>query len=140
MGMNIELLFDLFVQPELFDRHARDKTVRALQTLCDRVPDEVFVSMPTFSILAPDAKVDGAVYCPVPEIVIYLSPSLEDEPQEKVDFTVGHEFAHIYLCHHEEDESMITWIPYLDQPTEVEADELVKQWGYTVPEDRRRVG
>jgi hypothetical protein len=35
---------------------------------------------------------------------------------------------------------MITWIPYLEQPTEVAADELVKQWGYTVPEDRRRVG
>ena len=75
---------------------------------------------------------------PVPEIVIYFSPSLEDEPQEKVDFTVAHEFAHVYLRHHEEDESMITWIPYLEQPTEVEADDLVKQWGYSVPEDRLR--
>ncbi len=138
--MDIDGLFMLFVQPELFDRHARPKTVQALVTLCDRVPEEVFVSMPTFSILAPDAKVDGAVYRPVPEIVIYFSPSLEDESQEKVDFTVAHEFAHIYLRHHEEDESMITWIPYLEQPTEVEADELVRQWGYTVPEDRRRVG
>jgi hypothetical protein len=84
--MDIDGLFMLFVQPELFDRHARRKTVEALQTLCDRVPDEVFLDMPTFSILAPDAKVDGAVYRPVPEIVIYFSPSLEDEPQEKSGF------------------------------------------------------
>jgi hypothetical protein len=125
--MDIDGLFMLFVQPELFDTNARPKTIRALQNLCDRVPDDVFLTMPTLSILAPDAKVDGAVYRPVPEIVIYFAPILENEPQNKVDFTVAHEFAHVFLRHHEENDTMITWIPYLEQPPEVASDELVKQ-------------
>src|SRR5690242_19959569 len=69
-NMNIEELFYMFVQEELFDHHDRPKTVKALQTLCDRVPEEVFRRMPSCSIFAPAADIFGAVHT-MPPIVVY---------------------------------------------------------------------
>jgi hypothetical protein len=119
--MDFESLYYEFIQGELFNPEDRPKTLRALRTLCERVPDEVLRDMPPgCNILAPSPWMRGLA-CVMTGGLIYLAPRLEDESQEQVDFTVAHEFAHLYLRHHE-------------QPTnanmEDEANALVKQWGY----------
>ena len=64
--------------------------------------------------------------------LIYLAPELERCPQPEVDFTVGHEFAHVYLGKYgaidAEDDA-----DYYHQNAEMTADELVASWGYPIP-------
>jgi hypothetical protein len=61
--------------------------------------------------------------------MIYLSPTLEQESQEEVDFTVAHEFAQAYLGHNQT----------VANPESIEddADALVVSWGFVVPQRRK---
>jgi IrrE N-terminal-like domain len=61
-------------------------------------------------------------------VMVYLSPELEIESQEQVNFTVAHEFAHVVLRHS----------PLCDsergKKNEQMADDLAKEWGFERPE------
>jgi hypothetical protein len=71
---------------------------------------------------------------------IYLAPSLERQSQIEVDFTVGHEFAHPALRHHEAKNLMSLSIEEAKKGwgSEVAANRLVAEWGYKIPERRNR--
>jgi IrrE N-terminal-like domain len=126
------------------DLDERPKLRQALEALYKRMPVEVYDELPDIIIFAP-APWKNAAGFPIPKstdtegAVIYLSPRMEEEMQEQNDFTVAHEFAHVSLRHHTFNAmGLPSCVEYLDQPNEVAADALVKQWGYEIPAYRTK--
>jgi len=66
--------------------------------------------------------------------MVYLSPELELESQEQVNFTVAHEFAHVVLKH-----SSLCWNPEQGKRDEQTADDLAKEWGFERPEQPYKI-
>lgn len=62
---------------------------------------------------------------------IILNLSLLNDEDEKM-FTIAHEIAHYTLHHYENNQEIIE-----DRNIEVEADNLVEQWGFIIPERRK---
>jgi hypothetical protein len=120
----LETCTDLF----WFDTEDRPKTVAAIQTLCQRVPSDVLQSLDIL-IFAPSQDLNGRVFSAKvgAETLVYLSPRIESLPQEEVDYVVAHEIAHAHLGHAHSLENA---------NMEDEADALVVEWGFVVP-DRR---
>ena len=128
-----------------FDDDERPKLITALETLSTRIP--AHIRLPRIVIFAAAPWKRGQAMPLISshsdegdDCLIYFSPTLEDQSQEDVDFTVAHEVAHVTLRHHvnmvlREGESGKS---YLEQRAEVEADRLVVAWGYSVPAYRRR--
>lgn len=111
----------------------RLKTLRAMKTLCERMPQEARNDIPPdIIVFAPSPDEWGAAipwYTPGggPERhsqLIYLSPNLEMRPQRHVNATVAHEFAHTILGH---DGTVQCGDEYRH---EREADMLIQEWGY----------
>jgi hypothetical protein len=110
----------------------RTRTLHAMRTLCERMPQEAKGELPPgIIVFAPSAKLNGEAkpwYTPEgPERhahFIYLAPCLERRRQESVDATAAHEFAHALLGHGEAVDP--------DDPLrqEREADLLIQKWGY----------
>jgi hypothetical protein len=110
----------------------RTRTLHAMRTLCERMPKEAKDELPSgIIVFAPSGNVCGEarpLYTPEgPERhdhFIYLAPCLERRPQDSVDATVAHEFAHVLLGHGE--------VVDPDDPLrqEREADLLIQKWGY----------
>jgi hypothetical protein len=108
------------------------KRCRALELLYRTIPD-VLDQTPRTAIFAPDA---GGLYTgsPFAEVMVYLSPELELESQEQVNFTVAHEFAHVVLKH-----SLLCWNPDQGKKDEQASDDLAKEWGFERPEQPYRI-
>jgi hypothetical protein len=134
-----------FVLHPWADLEDRSKLANAIKLLCQRMPEDVFDDLPGIVVFAPAPWKYGQVTPPpsgTTDTMVYFAPGLEDEPQEQSDFTVAHEFAHAFLRHHSY-ESMTSpeeTAPseYLEVPSEVAADRLCQQWGYTMPEYRKK--
>jgi hypothetical protein len=103
------------------------KRCQALKILYRAIPD-VLDQTPLTAIFAPEA---GGLCTGVPfaEVMVYLSPELEIESQEQVNFTVAHEFAHVVLKH-----SPLCWNPEQGKRNERATDDLAKEWGFERPE------
>ncbi len=104
------------------------KRCQALELLYRTIPD-VLDQTPRTAIFAPDTDT-GGLYTDAPfaEVMVYLSPALEHESQEQVNFTVAHEFAHVVLKH-----SPLCWNPAQSKKDEQTADDLAKAWGFERP-------
>ena len=102
------------------------KRCQALTLLYRTIPD-VLDKTPRTAIFAPDAS---GLYTDAPfaEVMVYLSPELELESQEQVNFTVAHEFAHVVLKH-----SLLCWNPERSKRNEQTTDRLAKEWGFERP-------
>jgi hypothetical protein len=125
----LENFHDRYFETGFFDHEERPKTVLAMEKLATiEELDDLDVI-----VLAPAAWKYGQVYpgLSVPKILVYLSPTLEEQPQAEVDFTVAQEFAHAYLRH---DQYALNT---LDRKIEDEADALVMKWGFTIPARRK---
>lgn len=91
--------------------HDRTKTIAAWSKAYERIPREVWDELPFILVLAPSAAKAGEVFSfPKHELILYLSPTLENEnvPQEEADFTVAHEIAHIFLNHDKGENKRLT--------------------------------
>jgi Zn-dependent protease with chaperone function len=123
-----ENCFETFIETGWFDYEQRPKTLAAMERLCERVQEVFDLSV---LVMAPGPAINGRVYprLQIPREIIYLAPLLETLPQEEVDFVVAHEFAHSLLGHGD----------WAKNPSTIEqdTDELVKHWGFVVP-DRRK--
>jgi hypothetical protein len=110
------------------------KRCRALELLYRTIPD-VLDKTPRTAIFAPDVNT-GGLYTDAPfaEVMVYLSPELELESQEQVNFTVAHEFAHVVLKH-----SFLCWNPEQSKSNEQRADSLAKEWGFERPKQPYKV-
>jgi hypothetical protein len=124
------------------DLRERPRLRIALETLCPRMPVEVYEELSQMILFAPDPWKNAAVF-PMPKsraaaaAIIYISPRMEEESQEQNNFTVAHEFAHASLRHQRYEALSLTEpVDYLDEPNEIVADALVKQWGYEIPAHR----
>jgi hypothetical protein len=108
------------------------KRCRALELLYHTIPD-VLDKTPRSAIFAPDA---GGLCTRVPfaEVMVYLSPELELESQEQVNFTVAHEFAHVVLKH-----SPLCWNPDQSKRDEQMADDLAIEWGFERPKQPYKI-
>jgi hypothetical protein len=112
--------------------------VEALRHFVECVPEAVLDKLPSaLKVFAPAAWKRGmALKTVIGGALIYLAPELEQCPQPEVDFTVAHEFAHVYLGKYgaieAEDDA-----DYYRQKAEMTADELVADWGYSIPEYRK---
>lgn len=75
-------------------------------------------------------------------LLLYLSPRLEAKPQNEVDFTVAHEFAHVSLGHQQPGATRVppdTVVQsHEDVPSEQDADRLAESWGFALPKVGRR--
>src|SRR5260370_42681417 len=91
------------------------KRCQALTLLYRTIPD-VLDRTPRTAIFAPDTGglCTGASQA---EGMIYLSPELEVESQEQVNFTVAHEFAHVVLKH-----SLLCWNPWQSRRDKAKED------------------
>jgi len=146
--MTPDTFFDLFVDSVFCDVRTRPKTTKALMTLCQRVPDETINEWPRIVVFAPDPSLYGSCVGLKPsdlesdDAFIYLSPSLERHSQAEVDFSVAHEFAHAALRHHLAENMTLSTEEvkkgYLGWNSEVAADKLVEDWGFTIPKRRKR--
>jgi Zn-dependent peptidase ImmA (M78 family) len=120
-----------YLETGWFDHDDRDKTVVAMRHLIERVPYQVFNDLDVL-VFAPSQHKFGQIY-PFGGVqaktLIYLSPDLESQPQEEVDFTIAHEFAHAYLGHEQAARNAST--------IEDEADALAVSWGFILPERRK---
>jgi hypothetical protein len=122
----------------------RAKTIAAMKTLCERVPQEDLDKLPgSLIVFAPSTDKLGEVFplrMPVSEeeacgVIIYLSPELESKSQEEVDRTVAHEFAHVVLGCYRSDYTRkrsqgVDFETQGDVPSEQDADALIGRWGY----------
>lgn len=108
------------------------KRCQALELLYRTIPD-VLDKIPQTAIFAPDASglCTGA---PFAELMVYLSPELEIESQEQVNFTVAHEFAHVALKH-----SPLCWNLEQSKRDEHATDALAKEWGFERPKQPHKV-
>jgi hypothetical protein len=105
-----------------FDHEDRPKTVAALRRLVEQVPDGILDDL-SVTLFAPTPfdygrLLPGTLHT---QAFIYLAPNLETQPQEEVDFTVAHEFAHAHLGQEQSVRNIDT--------IEDEADALVVTWG-----------
>jgi hypothetical protein len=118
------------------DKEVRAKTYRALQLFAKKAPDEIFEGLHVH-VFAPSgilgAAWSGAGY----GWYVYLDPRLELDPQDRVTYTVAHEFAHVVLklagavgIFKE-----ISYHP--EQPNEWEVDRLARSWGFYDPDAKR---
>jgi hypothetical protein len=135
----------MYVNPGWFDED-RTKTLHALRQCFDRIPIEAWDEMPPLILFAPSSWKFGQVNPlathsfprPTIQAFVYLSPSLESESQEQLDFTVAHELAHALLGHHRPDNSEATHtlgsIPHEEAPSEIAADKLAESWGFKRPQ------
>lgn len=115
-----------------FEPEGRERTYKAMKVLCERMPEEDKVRIPSLIVFAPPPTSWGEEHtlfhpaCSEDQTthMLYLSPELESRPQAYVNSTVAHEFAHAILGHNgiisAED-------PYQH---EREADTLIATWGY----------
>jgi len=110
------------------------KRCRALELLYRTIPD-VLDQTPRTAIFAPDTDT-GGLYTDAPfaEVMVYLSPDLEHESQEQVNFTVAHEFAHVVLKH-----SPLCWNHEQSRHDEQTVDRLAKEWGFDRPSQPYKV-
>jgi hypothetical protein len=142
-----ESFCDRFVQYPWCDIDERPKLRKAIDTLVERVPEEVLDELPYILLLAPSPwQLGAAIYAPrmaEDDVLIYLSPELEGDlwSQSENDHILAHEIAHVYLGHHQPQNMVMdaadVSLPYLPFPHEQETDALVKQWGYEVPARRK---
>jgi hypothetical protein len=111
----------------------RVKTIKAMRTLWDRMPEKDKERIPDVIVFAPTPDVWGRAYtwyqpanCPIERRVrfIYLSPAMESRPRRYVNATVAHEFAHAIFGH--EDAQPSDDLVKQDR----EADNLIQEWGY----------
>jgi len=84
-------------------------------------------------------RVLGRVYDPHPKIdedkpIVYFSADLLSLPEEHAEAVIGHELAHLYLGHREEFSRAASREAY---EGELEADNLVESWGFTLPPERK---
>jgi hypothetical protein len=130
---NWEDFEDSYVCFPWFEPEERERTYEAMKVLCQRMPEEDKDRIPVMIIVfAPPPYQMGAehiLYWPAcPEdrhhTMLYLSPELESRPQEEVNATVAHEFAHAILGH---DGKVSEEDPYRQ---EREADTLIATWSY----------
>jgi IrrE N-terminal-like domain len=122
-----------FFYTDWFDPGDRPKTAIAMLNLIRILDeDEVFDELDV-TVFAPSPEIFGQLHpgrlCS--KFFIYLSPVLEEQTQEQVNFTVAHEFAHACLSHEQ----------YVLNPGTIEkdADALVAKWGFVIPERRKCV-
>jgi hypothetical protein len=111
----------------------RPKTLRAMQVLCERMPEEDKERIPDVVVFAPSPSELGAQIVWVEranrpienrENLLYFSPAVERRPQSEVNAGVAHEFAHAILGH---GGALPNDDPYRQ---EREADQLIEKWGY----------
>ncbi|SRR6266566_1749881 len=132
--MTLDEMAYQFFDTGWFDPNDRPKTALAMQHLIERVPDDVFDTLDVL-VFAPGPHLYGQVYPGIlpskseqPKTFIYLAPSLEEQSQQDVDFTVAHEFAHVYLNHEQAARN--------PSAIEDDADALVETWGFIIPARR----
>ncbi len=121
-----------YVDVGWFDVETRPKTLTAMITLSDRMPQRYKNRIPSAIVFAPSPTREGEMKLlynlPCKKSFnhpfIYLSPMLESQPQPSVDSTVAHEFAHAILGHNGR---ISAEDPY---KYEREADTLIASWGY----------
>jgi len=123
----------------------RCKTMKAMRELSERIPEDELERIPPFTaVFAPSAETLGLVngwFHPAGQersgVMIYLSPRLEKMPQSRVDSIVAHEFAHSILRHQDGESFPLDKAPKYsrDLPSEIAADKLIEQWGYTPTTD-----
>jgi hypothetical protein len=65
------------------------------------------------------------------EVIIYLSPSLLNSPQDQIDGSIAYELAHLVLDHAKHQRSGDARVVGLEDETE--ADRLATSWGFIVP-------
>jgi hypothetical protein len=129
-----------YVETGFFDVQDRPKTLNAMRTCFERIPQTVWDEMPSVTIFAPAPCILGHMLQAAPgklgEPFIYLSPALENLPQEEVDFTVAHEFAHAVKGHYlpGNTASLVPVQclngPPFQTPSETAADTLAESWGF----------
>jgi hypothetical protein len=127
----------------LYDEQA--KTCAALKRAAAQIPDAVLCGLPPLRIFTPlraDSSVSlmvettGQVFgSAVPLTLMYISPLEELYPQEDVDFTVAHEFAHVALGHlwsinGGREQGTFRGRRHGDSPAEMAADRLAESWGF----------
>src|SRR6266566_9083152 len=129
--MTLDEMAYQFFDTGWFDPNDRPKTALAMQHLIERVPDDVFNTLDVL-VFAPSPNIYGQVYPGTlsSKTFIYLAPSLEEQSQQEVDFTVAHEFAHAYLNHEQAARN--------PSAIEDDADALVETWGFTIPARRNK--
>lgn len=141
-----------YVETGWFDYEDRPKTMKAMRRVWERIPADTLQDLPSVTVFAPSPCKRGEV---LPfggrfeqnAAFVYLSPTLESEPQVQVDFTVAHEFAHVVLGHHfhshpdiclsADQSAKITH--NFEVPAEIKADALTESWGFKVPDERTRL-
>jgi hypothetical protein len=67
--------------------------------------------------------------------VVYLSPALLSLPTTDLRAMVAHELAHVLLKH---DDAPSSQAAKVAEQGENEADEMVKRWGFTIPNSFKR--
>lgn len=140
--INFDGLMDRLNSDIWCDLGDRPKLRHALETLCQRMPIDVYDELPIMVLFAPAPWRNGRSF-PVPKswdeeaAIIYINPRLEEESQEQNDFTLAHEFAHVSLRHHTY-KAMALGV--LTDDDEDAADALVKSWGYDIPAYRKAAG
>jgi hypothetical protein len=142
-----ESFCDRFVEYPWCDLDNRPKLRKAIDTLVERVPEDVLDGLSSILLVAPSPwQLGAAMFAPkMPEdggALVYLSPELEGDlwAQSESNHTLAHEIAHVYLKHHLPKNMNVqaadVSLPYLQLPHEQEADALVKKWGYEIPTRR----
>ena len=135
--MNFADFWYRFIDEMLCDCTERPKTLQALRSFAERVPEQDLAAV-AVTVFAPANWKFGCCMA-MPPAIIYLAPKLEDLPQAHVDHTVAHEFAHAALGHHlpQEVRSHNEDLPpdYRDLPWEQAADALAASWGFPRPEE-----
>lgn len=98
------------------------------------LPARVVRRFPLVRIFAPLALWGEVLALPCNgEVLVYLSPELEQMPQRCVNYVVAHEFAHVALGHYGPGfpYADTLWVAHHDEkPEEQAADALVVEWGY----------
>jgi hypothetical protein len=96
--------------------------------------------LPRVFILAPNIITSGQVLPSLEgdiEAILYLSPTLEFESQEFINYIVAHEFAHLHLGHYLKPPEVVTpGVAHEDHSDEKAADELAAKWGFSRPEGK----
>jgi len=125
----------------------RPKTALAVRHFYDKVPAAVLDKLAERKIIlfAPMPAIRGEVM-PITTlkdtVLIYLSPKLESNSQRRVDATVAHEFAHVFLGNynwdHPDRKTPQGWKgEYREIPVEKALHELLEEWGFEKPRKKK---